>query len=72
MHKALGVLLQYKANMTKIQSVPEPGSEWQYVFFIDFILEDFIKLEQILNDIRAIASNLKILGSYKKGIRYDR
>ena len=45
LYQILGILAQHQANMTKIQSVPQPGSEWQYIFFIDFILEDFLKLE---------------------------
>ncbi|MEM8908398.1 MAG: prephenate dehydratase [Bacteroidota bacterium] len=71
LHEVLGILVAHQANMTKIQSVPQPGSEWQYIFFIDFILEDLNRLDEILQAIQTIAQMLKVLGRYKKGIRYD-
>lgn len=72
LHHILGILVKHQANMTKIQSVPQPGSEWQYIFFIDFILDDFANLNLILSNLEKSTRALRVLGCYKKGKRYDR
>lgn len=72
LHEVLGVLVAHGANMTKIQSVPQPGTEWKYIFFIDFVLDDEQGFSRIFEDIRSVVNNLKVLGNYQKGIRYDR
>ncbi|MEM9824047.1 MAG: prephenate dehydratase [Bacteroidota bacterium] len=72
LHKVLGILVAHQANMTKVQSVPQPGSEWKYIFFIDFILEENSHLDFILKDLQNNTRALRILGRYSKGKRYDR
>ena len=71
LHKVLEVLVLNKANMTKIQSVPLTGSKWQYVFFIDFVLEPGCDYDKTMIALRKATENLKVLGRYQKGAHYD-
>ena len=72
LYKVMGVLVQNEANMTKIQSVPMIGSEFKYLFFIDFEMSKKTNLIQTLGQIQQSTLGLKILGQYQKGIYYDR
>jgi prephenate dehydratase len=63
----LSVLSIYKDNLTKIQSMPIIGHEWEYLFFIDLTYVDYLKYKQSLDAIRPLTKNLKILGEYKIG-----
>ncbi|MDO4522276.1 MAG: prephenate dehydratase [Eubacteriales bacterium] len=52
-------------NMTKIESRPVPGRNWEYRFFVDF--EGNLNDSAVKNALRGItdeAMNLKILGNY--------
>jgi len=71
LHKALQVMADYRANMTKVQSVPLIGEAWRYIFFIDFILEKYSDLTAIMSQLEAHTAGLKILGQYREGTLYD-
>ncbi len=58
-------------NLTKIQSMPIIGKEWQYFFFVDFIINGRGDFEKIISDLKKDTSELKILGTYVKGDYYD-
>jgi len=62
--QVLSVLSYYKNNLTKIQSLPIMGHEWEYLFFIDLTFENFLKFKQSLDAIRPLTRNLRILGEY--------
>ena len=63
----LSVLSFYKLNLTKIQSLPIIGKEWQYMFYIDLSFTDYTRYRQAINAISPLTSNLKLLGEYKDG-----
>ncbi len=65
--QVLSVLSYYHNNLTKIQSIPIIGHEWEYLFFVDLTFEDRLKYKQSLEAIRPLTSNLKILGEYPVG-----
>ncbi|MFK8163626.1 MAG: prephenate dehydratase [Lewinella sp.] len=67
LYKVLMVLAAYQINLTKIQSKPIVGRPWQYRFHVDFLLEGEVPLEQALDAIRPICSELRILGVYDEG-----
>ncbi len=71
LHQALKVLADYRANMTKVQSVPLIGEAWRYIFFIDFILENYNDLSAIMDQLGRHTAGLKILGQYQEGILHD-
>ncbi|WP_020568157.1 prephenate dehydratase [Neolewinella persica] len=69
LYKVLMVLAAYQINLTKIQSKPIVGRPWQYRFHVDFLLEGNVPLDQALDAIRPICSELRILGVYDEGIK---
>ena len=71
LHTVLKVLADFQANMTKVQSVPLIGEAWRYIFFIDFILENYEDLSEIIDQLTLHTARLKILGQYKEGTLYD-
>jgi prephenate dehydratase len=65
--KILTVLADYGLNLTKIQSLPILGKEWEYYIHIDLEFEDHKNFEKVMDMIRPQVHELKILGEYKKG-----
>ncbi len=63
----LSVLSFYKLNLTKIQSLPIIGKEWQYMFYIDLSFSDYKRYRQALDAIAPLTSELKLLGEYEDG-----
>jgi len=63
----LSVLSFYKLNLTKIQSLPIIGQEWQYMFYIDLSFTDEKRYRQALNAITPLTRELKQLGIYEDG-----
>lgn len=61
----LSVLSFYKLNLTKIQSLPIIGQEWQYMFYIDLSFNDEKRYRQALNAITPLTRELKQLGIYE-------
>lgn len=64
----LTILSFYGMNMTRIQSLPIPGHEWQYFFYVDIKFEDYIRYEQALAAVRPLMEDLDILGEYRAAI----
>jgi len=62
----LSVLSFYKLNLTKIQSLPIIGKEWQYMFYVDLHFTDYTRYRQAINAIAPLTRELKILGEYKE------
>ena len=65
--KVLSVLSFYDMNLSKIQSLPIIGREWEYLFYIDLTFTDFTRYKQALDAIRPLTKDLKILGEYAEG-----
>lgn len=63
----LSVLSIYGMNLTKIQSLPIMGMEWQYLFYVDLMFDEYNRYKQALEAIKPITENLKILGEYRNG-----
>lgn len=55
-------------NLSKLQSFPIPGSEWEYSFHADMEFEDIGQFERVIEAIEPLTAELKIYGVYKKGI----
>ncbi|MCX7987624.1 MAG: prephenate dehydratase [Bacteroidales bacterium] len=65
--KVLSILSYYGINLTKIQSMPIPGKDWEYQFFVDVTFDDYVMYRQSLDAIRPFTSGLEIMGEYAKG-----
>ena len=61
----LAILSFYKINLTKIQSLPIIGHEWEYLFYVDVIFSSFTRYRQAIDAIIPLTKDLKILGEYK-------
>lgn len=65
--KVLSVLSFYDMNLSKIQSLPIIGREWEYLFYIDLTFTDYTRYRQALDAIRPLTKDFKILGEYEEG-----
>lgn len=65
----LSILAFYDMNLTKIQSLPIQGEEWEYEFFVDLCFDISEKYFQAINAIKPLLINLAILGEYRQGKR---
>ena len=69
--QVLSVLAFYKINLTKIQSLPVVGREWEYMFYVDLVYSDYERYRMSLDAIRPLTTGLDILGEYEQGTRPD-
>lgn len=60
----LTIMSFYDMNLTRIQSLPIPGQEWQYFFYVDIKFDDYVRYEQALAAVRPLMEDLDILGEY--------
>ena len=65
--KILSILSYHELNLTKIQSMPIIGKDWEYQFYVDIEIEDYNLYQKSLEAIKPFTSNLGILGEYQKG-----
>lgn len=62
--KVLTVLSFYDINLTKIQSLPIIGREWEYLFYVDVSFDDEVRYRQSIEAVRPLTSDFRILGEY--------
>jgi len=60
----LTILSFYDMNLSRIQSLPIPGQQWQYFFYIDIRFENYERYQQALSAIRPLINDMNILGEY--------
>lgn len=65
--KILSILSYYDQNLTKIQSMPIMGRDWEYQFYVDLMFDDYDWYKKAIEAIRPFTSELGILGEYEKG-----
>ncbi len=62
---ALGILHEYRINLTKLESRPIPGMPFQYLFYIDFEGNAADPpIREALGRLKSVTTSLKVLGSY--------
>ncbi|MBR5273635.1 MAG: prephenate dehydratase [Bacteroidales bacterium] len=64
----LTILSFYGMNLTRIQSLPIPGQEWQYFFYVDIKFDDYVRYEQAVAAVRPLMEDLNVLGEYVAAI----
>ena len=62
--KVLTILSFYDINLTKIQSMPILGREWEYRFYIDLEFDSYSRYRQAVDAVRPLTNDLRILGEY--------
>lgn len=61
----LSIFTFYRINLTKIQSLPIIGREWEYMFYVDVTFNDYIRFRQSIDAVRPLTKELTILGEYR-------
>ena len=64
----LTILSFYDMNLTRIQSLPIPGQEWQYFFYVDIKFDSYERYRQALSAVRPLMEDLDILGEYTAAV----
>ena len=64
--KVLTILSFYSINLTKIQSLPVIGHEWEYMFYVDVTYQNLTRYRQSIDAIIPLTKELKILGEYEQ------
>ncbi len=62
--KVLTILSFYDINLSKIQSLPIIGREWEYRFYVDVSFADYTRYRQSIDAITPLTKDFKILGEY--------
>ncbi len=62
--KVLTILSFYDVNLTKIQSLPIIGREWEYLFYVDVVFGDYTKYQQSIDAAKPLTNEFRILGEY--------
>lgn len=63
--KILTILSFYDINLTKIQSLPVIGHEWEYLFYVDVTFDNLTRYRQSIDAITPLVKNIKVLGEFK-------
>lgn len=61
----LSIFTFYRINLTKIQSLPIIGREWEYMFYVDVTFSDYTRFRQSIDAVRPLTREIAILGEYK-------
>ena len=62
--KVLTILSFYDINLTKIQSLPIIGREWEYLFYVDVTFNNYMRYKQAIDAVLPLTKGFKILGEY--------
>ena len=62
--KVLTILSFYDVNLTKIQSMPIIGREWEYRFYVDVAFDNPLRYRQSIEAVRPLLSDFRSLGEY--------
>jgi len=65
--KVLSIFSYFNINLSKIQSMPIIGKEWEYLFYVDLEFSDMEMYRQSLASVAPFISDLCQMGMYRKG-----
>ena len=68
--KILNIIHKNGFNLSKLQSMPIPGSRFKYGFYVDIQNDNINKFYQMLNKLKENTIIIKILGIYRNGKNY--
>lgn len=65
--KVLSKIAEGGINLSKLQSFPIPGSDWQYSFHADMEFDDLAQFEKVIRQIEPLTVTCQVYGIYKNG-----
>ncbi|MBO9565212.1 MAG: prephenate dehydratase [Niastella sp.] len=65
--KVLSRIAEGGINLSKLQSMPIPGSDFLYSFHADMEFDTIQQFEEVIKNIKPITAELKIYGAYRNG-----
>jgi prephenate dehydratase len=65
--KVLAKIANGNVNLSKLQSMPIPGSNFKYGFYADLEFDQQKQIEKVLEEVKGLTNNMKVFGLYKKG-----
>lgn len=65
--KVLSLIADGDINLSKLQSMPIPGSNFKYGFYADLEFEKIAQFHAVMQSIEGLTNSVKIFGVYKKG-----
>jgi prephenate dehydratase len=65
--KVLTKISDGDVNLSKLQSMPIPGSDWKYSFHADCEFTSLEQLHKVLKSIQPFTADIKVYGVYKNG-----
>jgi prephenate dehydratase len=65
--KVLATIAKGGVNLSKLQSMPIPGSTFKYGFYADLEFENKKQIEKVLEAVNDMTNSFKVFGLYKKG-----
>lgn len=66
----LKIFSDNQINLTKIQSLPVIGKEWEYLFLVDLEFAQYKEYKSVIEEAQKLMTHLQILGEYQKGIKH--
>ncbi len=67
--KILSIFSFHEISLSKIQSMPIVGKDWEYQFYIDIEINNYKRYQQALAAIEPFTSDIHILGEYYSGMK---
>ena len=65
--KVLAKIAQGNVNLSKLQSMPIPGSTFKYGFYADLEFDNKKQIEKVLEVLKGLTNSIRIFGMYQKG-----
>ena len=65
--KVLTKIAEQGINLSKLQSMPIPGSDFKYSFHADMEFDNVAQFKSIVKKIESITDGVSVLGIYKNG-----
>ena len=65
--KILAKIASRGVNLSKLQSMPIPGSTFKYGFYADLEFENLKQIEKVIAEVNDATNSIKVFGMYKKG-----
>jgi len=65
--KVLAKIAQGSVNLSKLQSMPIPGSTFKYGFYADLEFDNKKQIEKVLEALKGLTNSIRIFGMYQKG-----